>query len=73
MLNECVNLNTDTLDIRYNIAHLMKEVNQLSTNIEEKWNKSYNQRLHNYNLARSPELINNLTSDLRKWLELHGV
>ena len=73
MLNECINLNTDTLDIRYNIAHLMKEVDQLSTNIEEKWNNSYTQRLHNYNLARSPDLINNLTRDLRKWLELHGV
>lgn len=72
MLSDYIDLNTDTLDIRQNIAHLMNEIEQLTVNIEEKWNDSYTKRLHNYNLARSPELINMLTKDLKTWLDTHG-
>jgi hypothetical protein len=72
MLSEYIDLNTNTLDIRKNITHLMEQVSGIECNIEEKWNESYLRRLHNYNLIRDPALVKRLTKDLQQWLDKQG-
>lgn len=70
LLSDCINLKTSTLDIRENITNVMHQVTQLEPTIEYKWNETYNRRLHNFNLARSPALLDAVRLDLRTWLTM---
>ena len=70
LLSDCVNLKTPTLDIRENIAHVMQQITELESTIENKWIETYPRRRHNYNLARSPALLDKLTLDLTTWLTM---
>jgi len=55
-------------DIRQNIRELMNMINRLIPNIDSIWNDTYERRLHNYNLARSSKLRNNLCKQLQTQL-----
>jgi hypothetical protein len=52
-------------DFRQNVQELMNTIINLTSKLEVVWNDTYYRRLHNYTLARSSELKNNLRSHLR--------
>lgn len=51
-------------DFRQNLNELMNKIDELTPRLADAWNDTYLRRLHNYTLARSPELRNKLCYEL---------
>lgn len=61
-----INCMYDTL--RYRLETLLNQITKLIPMIDKVWDTTYNRRKHNYDLARSPELLNQLTQPLNDYL-----
>lgn len=68
MMADYINLEFATTNIRNNINDVIEQIEKLIPNIEQAWVDTYLQRLHNYQLIRSPALRAELCRELKERL-----